>query len=84
MHSLHSWFAIAYEVRALVMLYLHSRVKVGVVCGVEGWVVAGVGPPVEPRVDGEVVVVGVVGANSHHHHHQEEEEGGDTRHADYR
>ena len=78
-------FAIAlYEVRTLLVLYLHSRVKVGVEGGVEGGVVAGVagvGPPVEAGVDGEVVVVGVVGASSSHHHHQQEEE--DTRHADY-
>ena len=64
----------------LLLLYLHSGVKVGVVGGVEGGVVAGVGPPVEPGVDGEVVVVGVVGANSHH----QQEEDGDTRHAEYR
>ena len=79
-------FAIAYEVGSLLVLYLHSRVKVGVVGGVEGGVVAGVagvGPPVQAGVDREVVVVGVVGANTHHHHHQQEEVGGDTRHADY-
>ena len=80
-------FAIAlYEVGSLLVLYLHSRVRVGVVGGVEGGVVAGVagvGPPVQPGVDREVVVVGVVGANTHHHHHQQEEVGGDTRHADY-
>ena len=76
-------FAIAlYEVRTLLVLYLHSRVRVGVEGGVEGGVagVAGVGPPVQPGVDREVVVVGVVGANTHHQH---QEVGGDTRHADY-
>ena len=83
-------FAIAwYEVRTLLVLYLHSRVRVGVVGGVEGGVVAGVagvagvGPPVQAGVHREVVVVGVVGASSSHHHHQQEEVGGDTRHADY-
>ena len=84
-------FAIAlYEVGSLLVLYLHSRVKVGVVGGVEGVVVAGVagvagvGPPVQAGVDREVVVVGVVGAcSSHHHHQQYQENGGDTRHADY-
>ena len=80
-------FAIAYEVGSLLVLYLHSRVRVGVEGGVEGGVVAGVagvagvGPPVQPGVHREVVVVGVVGANTHHH--QQEETGGDSRHADY-
>ena len=80
-------FAIAYEVGSLLVLYLHSRVRVGVVGGVEGGVVtgvAGVGPPVQAGVHREVVVVGVVGASSSHHHHQQHQEvGGDTRHADY-
>ena len=80
-------FAIAYEVGTLLVQYLHSRVRVGVVGGVEGGVVAGVagvGPPVQAGVHGEVVVVGAVGANTHHqYHHQQEEVGGDTRHADY-
>ena len=72
MHDINARFAIAYEVRTLLVLYLHSRVRVGVVGGVEGGVVAGVagvGPPVQAGVDREVVVVGVVGASSNHHHH---------------